>query len=103
MDNIDRTNHYNRICYISIKCPIMKYPVYETFLYIVVSIEHELKTFEFTEQTRTDLILWALIGQDSYKNIEGGGGAKPLDGRNVALTPPRLNCDAPDSDRFDQG
>ena len=51
----------------------MKYPVYETFLYIVVSIEHELKTFEFTEQTRTDLILWALIGQDSYKNIEGGG------------------------------
>ena len=60
----------------------MKYPVYEMFLYIVVFIKHELKTFEFTEQTRTYLIrielniLSALIGQDSYKNRERGGRGK---------------------------
>ena len=32
------------------------------------------------------------------KTLRGGGGAKPLDGGNVALTPPRLNCDTPDSE-----
>ena len=81
----------------------MKYPVYETFLYIVVSIEHELKTFEFTEQTRTDLILWALIGQDFYKNIEGGGRGKTSRWEECSFNPTQIKLWHPWFWRFDQG